>query len=122
MIHSAYRDIVPYVTKDGSAIRERMHPEVHGNRSQSLAEATVAPGSSTTPHRHRQTEKIYYFLSGRGRLQFNAESRTVKAGDTVLIPPGNWHSVRNEGHGDLVFLCCCSPTYAHADTELKSSM
>ena len=34
-----YRDIEPYVTKDGSEIRELMHPAVHGNEKQSLAEA-----------------------------------------------------------------------------------
>jgi hypothetical protein len=33
------------VTRDGSVIRERMHPSVQGNRRQSLAEAIVAPGA-----------------------------------------------------------------------------
>jgi mannose-6-phosphate isomerase-like protein (cupin superfamily) len=98
-----------------------MHPDVHGNRAQSLAEATVGPGCQTLLHRHRQTEEIYYFLSGQGRLQIDDASRTVRAGDTVLIPPGSWHSVRNEGRQRLVFLCCCSPAYSHADTELSCS-
>ena len=39
-----YAEIPAYVTKDGSEIRELMHPAQHGNRLQSLAEATVAPG------------------------------------------------------------------------------
>jgi len=38
---SRHADAAPYVTKDGSEIRELMHPAVHGNRAQSLAEATV---------------------------------------------------------------------------------
>jgi hypothetical protein len=34
---TAYRDVAPYTTKDGSEIRELMHPAVHGNAKQSLS-------------------------------------------------------------------------------------
>lgn len=99
-----------------------MHPDVHGNRAQGLAEVAIAPGRGTRPHRHRQAEEIYYFLNGQGRLQIDEASASVSAGDTVLMPPDSWHSVSNDGNDDLVFLCCCSPAYAHADTELKTSI
>ncbi len=118
MIHSVYRDIVPYTTRDGSTIRELMHPDLHGNRAQSLAEAIVAPGARTRRHRHLTSEEIYHFLRGCGTLQIEDTSLSVKAGDTALIPSGRWHRVINAGAEDLVFLCCCSPAYAHADTEL----
>ena len=42
---TAYRDAAPYLTKDGSEIREFLHPSRHGNRNQSLAEATVPVGA-----------------------------------------------------------------------------
>ena len=42
-----HTEIPVYITKDGSEIRELMHPAVHGNRLQSLAEATVHPGQRT---------------------------------------------------------------------------
>jgi hypothetical protein len=48
MILSVRGAVVPYVTRDGSEIRELMHPGVHGNRAQSLAEATIGPGAE--PH------------------------------------------------------------------------
>ncbi|MGW8223534.1 MAG: cupin domain-containing protein, partial [Syntrophobacteria bacterium] len=41
ILKSTYNEIHPYVTKDGAIIRELMHPEVHGNSNQSLAEATI---------------------------------------------------------------------------------
>ncbi len=97
-----------------------MHPDTHGNRAQSLAEATVAPGRRTRRHRHRQAEEIYHFTKGCGTLQIDDEIQPVASGHTVLIPPGRWHSVVNEGPDDLVFLCCCSPAYGHADTELQT--
>lgn len=98
-----------------------MHPDIHGNRAQSLAEATVPPGRRTRRHRHRQAEELYHFIRGCGQLQIEDERKRVANGDTVLIPPGSWHSVANDGDDDLVFLCCCSPAYAHDDTELPTS-
>jgi mannose-6-phosphate isomerase-like protein (cupin superfamily) len=118
MIRSAHHDAPAYKTLDGSLIRELMHPDVHGNRSQSLAEATIRPGQATQLHRHGQTEEIYYILSGEGLMVVGDEKQTVRVGDAVLIPPGVWHRVTNTGLVNLVLLCCCSPAYRHADTEL----
>jgi mannose-6-phosphate isomerase-like protein (cupin superfamily) len=95
-----------------------MHPAVHGNRAQSLAEATVAPGERTALHRHRVTEEIYHFTAGAGVMTLGADRFAVRAGDTVCIPPGTAHRVENTGTGPLRILCACTPAYAHADTEL----
>ncbi len=115
---SSHAAIEPYVTRDGSEIRELMHPSVQGNRRQSLAEATVAPGGSTLLHRHLRTEEIYHFTRGRGSMTLGAEHLEVRAGDTVYIPPGLAHCVQNTGSEPLVLLCACSPAYSHDDTEL----
>ena len=61
-------DVPAYVTRDGSEIRELMHPAAHGNRNQSLAEATVLPGGHTRLHRHALTEEIYHVTAGTGRM------------------------------------------------------
>ncbi len=43
MVTKTEKDTIkPYITKDGSSIRELMHPEKHGNVKQSLAEAIVS--------------------------------------------------------------------------------
>ncbi len=110
--------VEPYVTRDGSEIRELMHPSVQGNLAQSLAEATVAPGDSTLLHRHRRTEEIYHFTRGSGWMILGRERLAVRAGDTVCIPPGVAHRLENTGGEPLVLLCACSPAYSHDDTEL----
>ena len=46
-IQSSYNHINPFITKDGSVVRELMHPAIHGNHQQSLAEALVPAGSTT---------------------------------------------------------------------------
>jgi len=111
-------DVPPYVTKDGSEIRELMHPAVHGNRAQSLAEATVAPGGATALHRHGRTEEIYHFTMGEGVMTLGAARLVVRAGDTVCIPPWTPHRVENTGAVPMKILCACAPAYAHEDTEL----
>ncbi len=113
-----YADIPVYTTKDGSQIRELMHPVQHGNRAQSLAEATVLPGQRTQLHRHARTEELYHVSAGRGRMTLGAEVFEVGAGDTVRIAPGTPHCIEALGEAPLRILCCCAPAYAHEDTEL----
>lgn len=113
-----YADIPAYVTKDGSQIRELLHPARHGNRNQSLAEATVPVGERTLLHRHDVTEELYHVLEGTGRMRLDGADFAVAPGDTVPIPPGSAHCIENIGTVPLRLLCCCAPAYAHEDTTL----
>lgn len=110
--------ITPYVTKDGSEIRELMHPAVQGNRAQSFAEATIAPGAQTRLHRHQNTEEIYHVTAGAGVMTLDEDRFPIAAGDTICIMPGRAHCVENTGNTVLKILCACAPAYAHDDTEL----
>ncbi len=113
-----YADIPAYVTRDGSTIRELLHPTASPVRNQSLAEAVVEPGGRTLLHRHLRTEEIYHVTAGSGTMVLGDERFAIGAGDSVLIPPGTPHCVEASGDGRLVILCCCSPAYAHEDPEL----
>jgi len=103
-----------YTTKDGSTIRE-----LHGTELQSLAEATLEPGQATERHYHGRSEEIYVVTKGSGTMEIGGETRRVAKGDAVLIPAGAWHTLDNDGTSELVFLCICSPPYAHADTHME---
>jgi len=118
VLQSSYKDIKPYTTKDGAIIRELMHPEVHGNSNQSLAEATITPGTATALHRHNLSEEIYHFIGGKGQMTLGEETFEVAMGDTVCIPPRTLHKLQNNGKEPLKLLCCCAPAYSHDDTEL----
>lgn len=113
-----YPEIPTFMTKDGSIIRELMHPALHGNRLQSLAEAIVPPGGSTILHRHHRTEELYHFTAGSGWMELGGERFEVGPGDTVHIAPGTPHRLVNPGSSELRLLCCSSPPYADDDTEL----
>jgi mannose-6-phosphate isomerase-like protein (cupin superfamily) len=106
----------PFITKDGSEIRELLAHRNSVIRNQSLAEARVPVGGSTQEHYHARAEEIYFITAGRGRMRIEAESAEVKAGDAIAIPPGKKHKLWNTGSEILKLLCCCSPAYEHSDT------
>ena len=108
----------PFITLDGSEIRELAGTPTGNSANQSLAEATVPPGASTEAHFHRRAEEIYLFTAGEGRMILGAEEARVRAGDCVVIPPGTEHQLVNDRREPLVLLCCCSPPYSHEDTVL----
>ena len=110
--------IAPYLTKDGSEIRELLHPDHHPVRHQSLAEALVLPGQKTQLHRHRASEELYFILQGTGGMTLGLENFQVQAQDTVLIPPDTPHCIENTGTEPLRILCCCAPAYSHQETEI----
>ena len=116
-----YNAVSPYLTKDGSQVRELMHPAqhaVHGNRTQSFAEATVMPGAKTQLHRHQVTEEIYHITQGAGSMTLGDKQFDVAVGDTVCIAPGTAHCIVCTSEFPLKILCACAPAYAHDDTEL----
>jgi mannose-6-phosphate isomerase-like protein (cupin superfamily) len=108
----------PFITLDGSEIRELAGVPTGNSANQSLAQATVPPGAATERHYHRASEEIYLFTAGAGRMSLGAEESPVRAGDCVVIAPGTEHQLFNDGAEPLVLLCCCAPPYAHADTFL----
>jgi mannose-6-phosphate isomerase-like protein (cupin superfamily) len=116
-IHNIAR-VSAFTTKDGSEIRELLAHRNSCIRQQSLAEARVAPGATTTPHFHPKAEEIYYILEGTGQMRLGDETQTVGPGDAIAIPPGQVHSITNTGRTTLKFLCCCAPGYEHGDTVL----
>jgi len=116
-----YAEIPAYVTRDGSLIRELLHPAHHGAHNQSLAEAVVAPGQRTRLHRHGRTEELYHVTAGAGMMTLGDARFAVRVGDTVLIPPGTDHCIEAIGDAALHVLCCCSPAYCHDDTELREA-
>ena len=104
----------PFTTKDGSTIRSLLDRTNAPVQNQSLAEATVPAGSATQRHHHKLSEEFYLILEGAGIMEINNETREVRPGDAILIPPGAWHQI--SATHPLRLLCCCAPPYSHDDT------
>jgi mannose-6-phosphate isomerase-like protein (cupin superfamily) len=108
----------PFVTADGSSIRELAGVPSGNATHQSLAEAVVPPAGATIAHLHRRIEEIYLFTAGSGRMRLGEEELPVRAGDCVVIPPGVEHKLWAGPDRPLVLLCSCAPAYTHEDTIL----
>ena len=109
-VRNREHDAAPFTTKDGSTTRELIHTE-----RQSVAEASLAPGETTTRHYHARSEEIYLLLDGSGRMELGGEERMVGPGDAILIPPGARHTIA-AGPAGIRLLCCCAPPYSDDDT------
>ena len=114
-------EVAPFITKDGSEIRELLAHRNSAIRNQSLAEARLPAGASTQEHFHPRAEEIYYLTHGTGRMRIGGETREVKAGDAIAIPPGQRHKLWNTGDETLRLLCCCAPAYEHDDTIITET-
>ena len=69
----------------------------------------LEPGQEQAGHRHAVGDKLYYVLSGAGRLRVGAEERDVGPGDLVCAPAGEELGVRNPGRERLVLLVMMAP-------------
>ena len=113
-----YADIKDYITKDGSHIRELMHPSQHTANNQSFAEAIVPIDIETQLHKHLKSEEIYHITQGEGLMTLGDKVFSVGYGDTICIQTDTAHKIKNTGTTDLKIICSCSPAYSHDDTIL----
>jgi len=106
----------PYVTKDGSRIRELVNPLLAPGLGMSLAEAEVAAGSRTEAHFHTDFDEMYYCLQGAGLLYVNNRSFPFSPGTYHLISKGSIHFLT--ATMTIRLLCICCPGYTHEETVL----
>ena len=115
-------EVAPFITKDGSEIRELLAHRNSAIRNQSLAEARLPVGGATQEHFHPRAEEIYFITHGTGKIRVENETRDVRAGDAIAIPPGQKHKLWNTGMEVLRLLCSCAPAYEHTDTVITENI
>ena len=64
-----------------------------GGHLELVSEFEVAGGGLVDPHSH-PTHEVYYVTAGRGLMTIGDESREIRQGDLVHIPPDMVHSLR----------------------------
>ena len=76
-----------------------------------VSKTILHEGKNTSGHNHSGQEEVYIFTKGEGKMVVGTNTYNVKAGDTILIPDGDFHKVWNTtgydivGYGDLEFIC-----------------
>jgi quercetin dioxygenase-like cupin family protein len=56
-----------------------------------LIEDTLKPGFHLKRHHHKHMTEVFYMLEGEMELVFDTETVVLKEGDTITVPPNEWH-------------------------------
>src|SRR4051812_50000699 len=106
---TSYDAIEPFVTKDGSEIREWAGPVSAPAVNQSLAEATIPVGGATTEHYHRLTEELYLVTAGGGLLGTDDGGGGGGGGGWGGVAPCSRPKPPKNGDEPLRTVCACAP-------------
>jgi mannose-6-phosphate isomerase-like protein (cupin superfamily) len=110
-------EVEPFEDQDGAVIREVAAPSNSALQRLSVAEIVVKAGKQTSAHHHQHIEEVYCILEGTGVMCMEGHERPVGPGDTVIIPPGTTHELRNTGAQDLLLVVVCSPPFSVEDSH-----
>ncbi|MEO8151362.1 MAG: cupin domain-containing protein [Bacteroidia bacterium] len=78
----------------------------------SLSKAKVSLGITTENHIVKDTDEVYYILSGEGEMEIDGKIvGMVNKDDVVFIPKNKNQRIKNTGSEDLIFICFCSPRF-----------
>ncbi len=67
-------------------------------------------GGANERHVHEDVEKVYYFLSGSGRVSCGPWESRVSAGDFLFFPAAIEHEIHADEDADLEFIVCAAKT------------
>jgi mannose-6-phosphate isomerase-like protein (cupin superfamily) len=82
------------------------------------------PKGGQVPWHNQEQEEIYMILEGEGEMCVGAERTTVRGGQTVYIPAGEFHQLTNVGDEPLRMIYCYAPggDVAHWRQELDGTL
>ena len=89
----------PFQSMDGRKLLSpfpRVKLESIGGEQVLLCRVHYDPGAEVPRHSHEHTEQLMYMLEGELEMTVGANTRTLHAGDVVVVNPGVEHSLRSE--------------------------
>ena len=101
---------IPTQTFELGAIKWFVTPELPEGAGITFGEVVLQPGRGHDRHNHPESEEILYVLSGEGQQMLDdRDAFQVKAGDTIYVPTGVFHSTRNTGWEPMRLLALYNP-------------
>ncbi|MGM0505921.1 MAG: dimethylsulfonioproprionate lyase family protein [Bacteroidota bacterium] len=90
----------------------------------SMGMVTLDPEGGQVPWHNQEQEEIYFILEGEGEMCLGEEIRNLKAGQTIFIPPGEYHQLTNRGKSPLKMIYVYGPAgdVAHWRQELEGTL
>jgi oxalate decarboxylase/phosphoglucose isomerase-like protein (cupin superfamily) len=104
---------LPTQTFEWGSIKWLVSPESEAGAGLTFGEVVLLPGKGHDRHNHPESEEILYVLSGEGEQMLDdGEPFPVKAGDTIYVATGVFHSTLNTGWAPLRLLALYNPAGA----------
>ena len=72
-------------------------------------------GGRTPPNVHVRAHEMFFVLKGEGLAHADGESFPIRAGDSLLLPPGSPHVIENTGATRLYTLTLMVPNEEFAE-------
>jgi len=66
-------------------------------------------GGKTPPNRHQFAVEMFFVFKGEGRATCDGKTVSIRAGDSLLVPPTSTHVIENTGSERLYALCIMVP-------------
>jgi mannose-6-phosphate isomerase-like protein (cupin superfamily) len=90
----------------------------------SLGHVTLEPNGGQVPWHNQEQEEIYFLVEGEAEMCLGSERQTLKAGQAVYIPPGEFHQLTNLSPNVCRMLYCYGPAgdVAHWRQELAGTL
>jgi quercetin dioxygenase-like cupin family protein len=73
-----------------------VHLHAAGGEQVLMCRVTYQPGKQVPRHRHEHTEQVMYILEGEVTMTVEAQTRTLRAGETAVINRGLEHELYSE--------------------------
>jgi mannose-6-phosphate isomerase-like protein (cupin superfamily) len=90
----------------------------------SMGHVTLERSGGQVPWHNQEQEEVYLVLEGEGEMCIGGERAVMRAGQTVYIPPGEYHQLTNTGPLPLKMIYCYGPAgdVAHWKQELAGTL
>lgn len=72
-------------------------------------------GGKTPPNRHQMAVEMFFVLKGEGVAMCDGKTVSIKAGDSLLVPPTGTHLIKNTGSSRLYTLTVMVPNEDFAE-------
>lgn len=85
-----------------------------------LGRVVIRRGCANERHAHRGCEEVLHLLAGRLEHRTGEERGILEAGDTLVVPPGLFHSAKSVGEVDAEMIVAYSSArrdYVSGDGE-----
>ena len=76
----------------------------------SVIQERIPPGAGEAMHYHSRARQVFFVIAGELEIQVGEHMLRLSPGDSLEVPPGARHVVRNGGAVDASFLVVSAPT------------